>query len=258
MRALVVAAAVSMRRTIASPGALLTGGVTYLIMVLVLSALWRAAAGANDGEVAGYTAVALTWYIAATEASTMSLNPRLIDETGGAITSGAIDVELARPVPVLWVRVASEVGRVLPKLVMLTALGTIASVVLSGGVPEADALLLALPALVLAVTCNLVLQHAYAGAAFWTRDTATAWFIHQKLVMILGGLLIPLEALPDGVQHVAMALPFSAMAYVPGRVASGHFEPWLLLVQVGWIVVVVAIAAAVFRSGERRIQSVGG
>jgi ABC-2 type transport system permease protein len=258
MRGLFFAAVVSVRRTLASPGGLMTGAVTYLVMVAVLSALWRAAAGASDGDVAGYSALALTWYIAATEASTMSLSPRLIEETGGAITSGAVDVELVRPASVLWVRVASEVGRVLPKLVMLAALGALAAAAVSGGAPRADALALAVPSLVLAVTCNLVLQHAYAGAAFWTRDTATAWFLHQKLVMILGGLLIPLEALPGGLQDVASVLPFSAMAYVPGRLASGHFEPWLLLVQIGWIAVVAVVASVVFHAGARRLQAVGG
>ena len=42
----------------------------YTLVVVVLAGLWRVAAGANGGTVAGYSAVALTWYIAATEAAT--------------------------------------------------------------------------------------------------------------------------------------------------------------------------------------------
>ena len=48
------------------------------------------------------------------------------------------------------------------------------------------------------------------------------------------------------------------MAYAPARLASGHFEPWLLVVQLAWIAVLAVAAVAVFRVGERRLQAVGG
>jgi ABC-2 type transport system permease protein len=97
-----------------------------------------------------------------------------------------------------------------------------------------------------------------AGSAFWLRDTRATWFLYQKLVFLLGGMLLPLQVLPGFLYHVAMVLPFMAMAYAPARLASGHVEPWLLLVQVGWLVVLVAGAAAVFAAGQRRLQVVGG
>jgi ABC-type uncharacterized transport system permease subunit len=55
-----------------------------------------------------------------------------------------------------------------------------------------------------------------------------------------------------------MVLPFMAMAYAPARLVSGHFEPWLLLVQLAWLAALSLAATAVFRSGERRLQVVGG
>jgi hypothetical protein len=45
---------------------------------------------------------------------------------------------------------------------------------------------------------------------------------------------------------------------VPGRLASGHAEPELLLVQLGWVAVLAAAAVAAFAAGERRLQAVGG
>ena len=113
--------------------------------------------------------------------------------------------------------------------------------------------------LVLAVGCNLVAQHAFAGAAFWLRDARSTWFLYQKLVFLLGGMLLPLEFLPTGLGDVARALPFAAMAYAPARLASGHVEPWLLLVQVGVARRARSPApAASSGAGERRLQVVGG
>ena len=49
-----------------------------------------------------------------------------------------------------------------------------------------------------------------------------------------------------------------AMAYAPARLASGHVEPELLLVQLAWLVGLSVLAVGVFARGERRLQVVGG
>jgi ABC-2 type transport system permease protein len=208
--------------------------------------------------VAGYSAVALTWYIATSEAATVSLNIQLIYDIGSEIASGAVAVEMLRPAPVLAVRVAAQVGRALPRLVACVAAGVVVAAVTAGAPPRPATLALAAPSLVLAVTCNLVAQHAFAAAAFWLRDAGSAWFLYQKLVFVVGGMLIPLEVLPGWLSTAASALPFRAMAYAPARLASGHVEPVLLLEQVGWLAVLAVLAAAAFGAGERRLQVVGG
>jgi ABC-2 type transport system permease protein len=77
-------------------------------------------------------------------------------------------------------------------------------------------------------------------------------------VFITGGMIIPLELLPDGVQHAAMFMPFRAMAYVPARLAAGHWEPMLFVEQLAWIGALGLLAVIAFGAGERRLQVVGG
>jgi ABC-2 type transport system permease protein len=255
-RGLAVAADTAVRRVVAERGGLAVAVCFYLLVVAVLAGLWRIAAG--DGQIAGYSAVALTWYIATSEAATVSLNIRMIDDIGTDIGSGAVAVELLRPASVLGMRVASEVGRALPRLAVIMAAGAILVSLTAGGPPRWSAVALAVPSLVLAVTCNIVMQHAFAASAFWLRNAGSAWYLYQKLVFVLGGMLIPLEALPGWLQSAAAVLPFRAMAYAPARLASGHVEPGLLLEQVGWLAVLTLLAVAVFRAGEARLQVVGG
>lgn len=257
-RGSIVAAETAVRRVLAERGGLVVAVGFYLIVVAVLAGLWRVAAGANGGEVAGYSALALTWYIATSEAATVSLNIRMIDDIGTDIGSGAVAVELLRPASVLGVRVATELGQALPRLCAVAVAGGVLATVTAGGPPSWVALGLAVPSLVLAITANIVLQHAFAASAFWLRNAGSAWYLYQKLVFVLGGMLIPLEALPGWLESVTAVLPFRAMAYAPARLASGHVEPWLLLQQVGWLAAVAVLAAAVFRAGERRLQVVGG
>jgi ABC-2 type transport system permease protein len=257
-RLFAVAVRTAAHRAVAERSGLLVSIGFYAIVASVLSALWRAAAAANGGAVVGYSAAALTWYVATSEAATVSLNIRLIEEIGDEIASGAVASELLRPASVLGVRVATEIGRAVPRLAAFVALGAVLALVAGGSPPDATSLVLVAPSLLLAITCNLLAQHAFAGAAFWVRDARSTWFLYHKLVFILGGMLLPLQVLPHGLERVAMALPFMAMSYAPARLASGHLEPELLVVQAGWLVVLWGIASAVFAAGERRLQVVGG
>jgi ABC-2 type transport system permease protein len=258
VRALRVSATTSARRTVAEPAGMLVTLGFYVAVVSVLSTLWRTATVANGGSVVGYSAAALTWYVMTSEAATVSLNTRLIEETGEDIATGAVAVELLRPVSVLALRVASEVGRCLPRLGACVAVGVVFSWLVAGAPPHFGALVLAGPSLVLAVTCNLLAQHAFAAASFWIRDARSTWFLYQKLVFVVGGMLLPLEVLPDALLRVSMFLPFMAMAYAPARLASGHLEVWLLVVQGFWLVALSGLGALVFARGERRLQVVGG
>jgi ABC-2 type transport system permease protein len=245
-------------RVLAERGGLAVTLAFYLMVVGVLAGLWRVAVGANGGDVAGYSVVAITWYVVCSEATTVCLSNRLIPDIGRDIGSGAIAVELLRPAPVLGVRVMTELGRALPRVAALGAVGAVLALVSAGAPPRPAALVLAVPSLVLAVACNVVGQHAFAGVAFWIRDAGSAWFLYQKLIFILGGMLIPLEALPGWLQRASSVLPFRAMSYAPSRLASGHLEPVLVVEQIAWLLVLVVLASAVFRAGERRLQMVGG
>jgi hypothetical protein len=121
-----------------------------------------------------------------------------------------------------------------------------------GAPPDVTTLPLAAVSVVLAVTLNLIAQHLFAGAAFWLSDAKSTWFLYQKLVFILGGMLLPIEVLPHGLEAVARFLPFVAMAYVPARLSSRHFESWLLALQVGWIVIAAIGATSSHRHARDR------
>ena len=138
-----------------------------------------------------------------------------------------------------------------------TARGVLLATLTAGLPPNGIALLLAAPSLLLAVACNIVAQHAFAGLSFWFGDSGAAWFLYQKLIFMIGGMLIPPQVLPGWLQGAARVLPFRAMAYAPGRLASGHVEPMILVEQLGWLVVLCVIATSVFGAGERRLQVVG-
>ena len=56
-------------RVLARPGELAVGTAIYVVIVLAVSTLWQVAVEANDGVVDGYDVLAITWYLAISEAA---------------------------------------------------------------------------------------------------------------------------------------------------------------------------------------------
>jgi len=254
-RRVAAAVAAAARRTATDRPGLLMTAAFHLLVVTALGSLWRAAAG--TGTLAGYDADALFWYIVASEAATVPVAMRMIERIGDDIADGSIEVELVRPVGVLALRLATELGTTLPRLAVCAVTGPALGLLVTGTAPPAAAVALAAPALVLAVGCNIAAQHAFASLAFAVRDARSAWFLYQKLVFVLGGMLVPLELLPPWLATVARSLPFAAMSYAPARLLSGEGDAWLPAVQVAWLVVLTGLAALGFALGQRRLQRVG-
>lgn len=239
------------------PAGLVHSGVHYLIVAVAITTLWTRAADGHGGTIVGYRAGALVWYLAATEVTAIAPPLRLIDRFGADVASGRYELELLRPAPALWVRVAAEVGTSLPRTAVCVALGASLALVIGGAPPTPIALVLAGPALLLGVALTIVAQHLLAAATFWLLDSRTSWFLYQKLQFTLGGLVLPLEVLPGSLGRIARLTPFAAMSYAPGRLASGHLEPGWLLAQVAWLAVLGLVTARVFAAGERHLGDGG-
>ncbi len=247
---------IAARRSGANRVSLAMTGVIYLFVLIAISSLWMAIAGSET--IAGYDRAMVFWYMAATEIGAIAVPIRLLEKTGNQIGNGEIATEMVRPISPLPIRVASELGDIAPRLVVCGGLGLIAGLIQFGFPPNGWAAALAIPSLALAAALSIINQHLFAAAAFWLRDAGSAWFIHQKLWFILGGLLIPFQVLPTGLRTVAWLTPFPLMAYAPARLSAGFFEPWLLLAQAAWILVISLAALSAFRRGQDRFVRTGG
>ena len=243
----------AMRRIVVQPAGLVFAAAFYVMVTSILSGVWRVAAEVSGGDIVGYSAGALVWYIATSEAATIALPLRLIDDIGGDIGAGRFDTEMLRPVSPLALRIATEIGQMLPRLAACVTSGLALAWVVGGAPVSGVALALAAPSLLLAVVTNLLAQHAFAAGSFWVLDARGMWFLYTKLVFVLGGMLLPLEVLPDRLADVAYYVPFAAMAYAPARLASGHVEPELLALQSFWLVVMGFAAHRAFVAGERHL-----
>jgi ABC-2 type transport system permease protein len=258
MHAYLSSASSGARRALTAPAELCVRVLFYLVILVVLVALWGAATDAKGGEIVGYSFVAFAWYLMVAEAAVIGTKPRLIEQIGADISTGTVATEMLRPISVVWWRIASELGQAGVRMLCALLAGVAFISAVAGPPPSTRAAALAPASMVLAVTCLVVSQHLFGAISFWLGDAKSAWYLFQKLVFLTGGMLLPLQIFPSWLQALSWALPFWTMAYAPARLASGHFEPWILAAQLAWLLVLTAATGAAFAAGQRRLQLGGG
>ncbi|HET6521746.1 MAG TPA: ABC-2 family transporter protein [Geminicoccaceae bacterium] len=207
--------ALGWRRAAAERAALAGRLLLYLLILGIFWHLWRATP-LEELASPGLGVPELLWYVAVTEwvAFAAGLPYREVEES---IQGGHIEAALVRPLPFAVATLAAWAGAACYRLIVLGAAGTAAAGWLTGTVPIGPAAvvpLLAAGALGCAIALLFQLQLGYAAA--WIGSSAPPFWIWQKLLFVLGGLLLPLHLYPEPLRTVAGLSPFAAILFAPG------------------------------------------
>lgn len=226
------------------------------IITATLAFLWMAAL--PDGQsIHGYSAIDMVWYIAVAEAVVNGVDQRLMLRIGDDLRRGNLTIELLRPVTLVWMIMAREVGRGIVRFLLSLPVCCLVAWLIAGPPPSFAGLALLALAGPLAVVVQLLLVVCASASALWLDDSTAAWFLLQKLVFLVGGMLLPLEFWPGAVGDVLTVLPWAATAYIPAHLAvepsvAGVVQ--LCALQVMWIGLLVLATAAAWSRGERRLM----
>lgn len=263
-------AGVTVRSNLAYLADFLLRSLFLVVIMFIFFQLWRvtygsAAASGATGEpaIAGFTLRHMIWYLAVAESIVLSL-PRtsfLVDEQ---VKTGQLAYYLGRPHSYVLYLFATYIGEALVRLPVHLVIGGAISWLLVGPPPLVPAALPGLAvALILGLALNFTIVAAIGLLAFWFEDTASFHLLYSRFLMIAGGMLIPLDVMPDLVRSVAAAVPTNLIVYGPSRLLVGHGvsapEIWGLLGrQALWLVILGGLLAAVFRLGVKRVNVQGG
>jgi ABC-2 type transport system permease protein len=233
------------------------------LILFILTQLWQTVYAANGGKtVAGFSLSEILWYLALTEVFTTT-RPAFNLDIDQAVRSGELAYTLGRPYNYLLYQLAVYLGTRLVRVAMSTVLASLIILALAGPPtflrPESFLALVWLFGLAMLV--DFLAIFIIAIQSFWTEDTTGFMLIYTRLTMILGGMLLPLDALPEPLAGIAKALPFSYMLYQPARLTikfdwAGLAEASLKLGLT--IAVLAALALWWLNLIERRLSSNGG
>jgi ABC-2 type transport system permease protein len=176
------------------------------------------------------------------------------------IRSGDIATDLSRPVHPLRYGLAFDLGRALyHALYRGIPPFLLGALVFELTAPRNPLLWLAFAlSVALAVTVSYAFRFLYNAVAFWTTDYRGPMVIAMIAANLLSGFIIPIAFFPGWLKTIANATPFPSMVQIPVNIFVGDAGAEMLLVQAFWAVAVLALCAAVFGAGTRRVVIQGG
>jgi len=238
----------------------LYGRLLFLPIILgVFYELWSAV-----GEAGMPTASAphdLVWYLAATEWVVLS-PPLIFNDVQEDVRRGDIACALPRPISYLGSMFCQGMGMLAVRAPVL-GLGLFAcALAFTRVLPEpSDVLWVAafgLAAMGFIVACYLLL----GLAAFWLDDVTPLYWIWQKSLFLLGGLMVPLELYPEWFRELGSFTPFPSLLSGPASALTTHVTTpagiALATQLLSWSLGITVAGALLFTHVTRRLQLKGG
>jgi len=251
-------AALGARQARAEPFELAGRAVFFLMILFVFSGVYRGVAAA--GGSIGQSPDSVLWYIAITEWVVFSA-PIVMIQMEEDIRRGDVAYQIARPASWLGARFAHGLGTLAVRAPAMLVVA-FASAWLFAGAPEKPAALAVGVAFGFIAAAVMTLFHVGIGVfAFWLGDIAPAYWIWQKLLFVLGGMLVPLRFYPDAFVFVAKLTPFPSLLAGPASLATSAplmSAGALLLTLVLWTAIAGVVARVVFGRAVKQLQLNGG
>jgi ABC-2 type transport system permease protein len=252
---------INLVNSLAYPAELVTRSLMIFLFMWIFFQLWSitfASAGAET--ISGLTLRDTMWYLLMAE--TLELGrPRLARVISQQVKDGSIAYLLNKPYDFLLYQFCSGLGESLPRMGMLFLLGGGMVWTLAGPPPAFAHWPLALAALAGAWILHFCVNALIGLAAFVAEEVAPFEWIYQKMIFILGGMLIPIDFYPSWLQTICRNLPFASMMYAPARLfvrpETGLFIQ-TLLGQALWLIILGGALFLAFASGMRRLAINGG
>ena len=252
---------IQLSNRLAYAGDLLTGSFTIVIFLWVFIQLWSATYKvAGQSEIGGLTLTNTLWYLMMTEAIQLS-KPRISQEISNAVKDGSIAYMLNKPYNFLLYHLSVGLADGASRFAFNLLTGGTLLVLLVSAPPNPIGWPIVLVAVFFGWLIDFCVQALIGLTAFVTEDVSAFDWIYQKLVFILGGMLIPLDFFPEWLQKISLALPFAYTMYGPARL---FVEPdltrffTLLAGQLIWIGVLGGLLALAFQRGMRWLTVNGG
>jgi viologen exporter family transport system permease protein len=220
----------------------IAGRVVFFAVILgVFSSLWRTAGEA--GLPMGAEPKQFLWYLAVTEWITLS-TPQVHLEIQDTIRRGDVIYRLGRPASFVLGELATGLGQLAVRVPVLALTAFLCAFWFTGWTPSPATLTVVLPFGIVAAVM-LTSLHVWIGLlAFWLQDVSPVYWLSQKLLFVLGGMMLPLHLYPAMIQRLAALTPFPVLLAAPAsfvlddgaittRALAVHLALWCCVIALG-------------------------
>lgn len=247
--------------SLAYPGDVIGRSITIGTFLFIFAGLWGTTfAIAGETSINGLTFNNMIWYLMMAETIELG-RPRLNRVISEQVKNGEVAYILSKPYNFILYHFFFGLGDGAVRVVLNLIVGTFIAWLLAGTPPGALGWLMAFSTIIGAWILHFCIMALIGLAAFFVEETNSFELIYQKMVFILGGMLLPLDMFPEWLQKISFVLPFPYMMYAPARLFVKP-EPGLfvqmLAGQVIWVGILVFILSLAYRGSEKVLTVNGG
>lgn len=230
------------------------------IIIFIFVNLWQVIY-ADKSVIEGFTIGMMIWYLVFTE-SIVTSQKDVVKAISDDIKSGQIAYSLNKPYDYIMFTLVNSLSQAFVSFLLVMVVGGVIAYTMIGGIHLAlinlpIILLLALLALLLDFSIVLII----GLSAFWIEDATSIRWIYNKFVFTIGGMLVPLEILPNWLAKTSYYLPFSFIAYHPAKLFVNfqlNYFLKVLAIQIGYITLFIGIAYLIYRKAIKEVSINGG
>ncbi|MCI0713800.1 MAG: ABC-2 family transporter protein [Chloroflexi bacterium] len=241
----------------------LTPGIFVTIFIFIFAQIWKVTfASQNTNVINGLTLNMTIWYFVWAELVQLSkIDP--VTTIQNEVKDGSLAYTLGRPYNYVLYHFFHGLGGVGIRLVSVLAFGSFVAGTQAGLLASfrLEVMPLVLFVTVLAFVLDYCIMAMIGLLAFFFEDVMAFRFIYSKITFVLGGLLIPVDFLPDTVQSIARVLPFNLVVYAPSKLfVAWDWEQFgfVVIMQFFWIGVMAGLLTLFYRYGVKRVTINGG
>ena len=247
--------------SLAYPIDLLGHSLLIVLFMWIFMNLWRVTYGATGTRsIAGLTLADTMWYLMMAEA--VMLSKRDLSETmSEQVKDGSVAYLLNKPFNFILYHFAAGLGDSVLAFGGNLIIGSAVVWLMVGPPPGITGWLFAGVAVVLALLLDFCFSALIDLSAFVVEETVAFRWIYQKFLLLLGGVLIPLDFFPAWLQTISLNLPFAWIIYGPARLfvdPSPARLGYVLMQQGIWLAVVGGSVWVLYRRAVARLAINGG
>ncbi|WP_026730847.1 ABC transporter permease [Fischerella sp. PCC 9605] len=250
------------RSNLAYLGEVASRAIFLFVILYIFLQLWRVTyAETNAEQLGGLTLAQMLWYLGITESIVFS-TPAVAQDVDEDVRTGALAVQLIRPLSYPLYRLWTTLGERTVRFGLNITVSVALTLLFVGSIPlSLEGILLFVLVLPLAFVLDFLATFLVGLGAFWLENTTGLMLIYSRITMILGGMLIPLDLLPEQWQPLLRTLPFASIVYGPARLfvhPDLAFASELLVRQGVAIGVLGLLVAFVYCTAVKCIHANGG
>ncbi len=232
------------------------------LIVFILLNVWKYIYS-DINTIHGYTLNQIMWYVLLAEALWFGGSSRSFsEEISYDIKSGNIAYKINKPYSYVFFAFSKFLGHIIFRLVIFFAIGITFGIIFIGPLQNFDLKNIFLLGIVytLGVAISSFIYIIVGLSAFWLEENRPIHWIYDKIMIVLG-VIFPLEMLPFWLQPLSKFTPVFVCTYGPIKLTvdfSINIFYQIITTQILWFIGTTLLALFIYQKGVKKINANGG